>query len=482
MEITKIAEREKKLKLDLLNLAELLKSEAGLSPDDLKEMNARIDLLGSGMWAAQLEYIVEAKTNVETTMERLDREYKSYNKKNIEIIKEWINSRLLSIEEIRKEANVLNTKFENLTIKEIDNLLLKPLPEDVKSVLEERKRELESYYKLLKNAQQEELQRLRENQRKYYRDIENLIRDAEGTTNLSLGFLKLIFSPLKGEMDARDELREKRKQAKETKRRSELPAGHPEKIYLSAEEEKENEEKLEEYNLEFSANQLADLRNIVDQMKTVWDEYYDYLKEKISDWYNNEVKKIDDRARQEHRSALWSEKQKEKLDKEREKKERQLMKFKRAVSIAEIAYNTAVAVMRIFKDFSIPISYVLAGIVSSLGLAQIALVNKQKFAKGGKVYGASHYNGGVPVELEGGEFIMSKKATAGNEAILYAIQAMLSSKQVPNMSDNIVVDKLTKLTDAVNNLELKAEFKGQVLNEVQLYKKTVKGQRLARVM
>ena len=30
--------------------------------------------------------------------------------------------------------------------------------------------------------------------------------------------------------------------------------------------------------------------------------------------------------------------------------------------------------------------------------------------------------------------------------------------------------------------QLKAEFKGQVLNEVQLYKKTVKGQRLARVM
>ena len=482
LEITKIAEREKKLKLDLLNLAELLKSEAGLSPDDLKEMNARIDLLGSGMWAAQLEYIVEAKTNVETTMERLDREYKSYNKKNIEIIKEWINSRLLSIEEIRKEANVLNTKFENLTIKEIDNLLLKPLPEDVKSVLEERKRELESYYKLLKNAQQEELQRLRENQRKYYRDIENLIRDAEGTTNLSLGFLKLIFSPLKGEMDARDELREKRKQAKETKRRSELPAGRPDKIYLSAEEEKENEEKLEEYNLEFSANQLADLRNIVDQMKTVWDEYYDYLKEKISDWYNNEVKKIDDRARQEHRSALWSEKQKEKLDKEREKKERQLMKFKRAVSIAEIAYNTAVAVMRIFKDFSIPISYVLAGIVSSLGLAQIALVNKQKFAKGGKVYGASHSAGGVPVELEGGEFVMSKKAAEGNEAILYIVQRMLEGKREMIKPDRVIVDKLNELTNAVRKIDIAVEFKGQVLNEVDLYKKTVKGQRLARVM
>ena len=283
--------------------------------------------------------------------------------------------------------------------------------------------------------------------------------------------------PAYEELSQREMTKKRNIQAREV--RKQAVAGT---IQLTKEQEEANEKEIAETDKQLRDNKIADLQNLISQMKNIWDEYYSYLNNKINDWYNNEVKKIDDRARQEHRSALWSEKQKEKLDKEREKKERQLMKFKRAVSIAEIAYNTAVAVMRIFKDFSIPISYVLAGIVSSLGLAQIALVNKQKFAKGGLVIGASHYNGGVPVELEGGEFIMSKKATTGNEAILYAIQAMLSSKQVPNMSDNIVVDKLTKLTDAVNNLELKAEFKGQVLNEVQLYKKTVKGQRLARVM
>lgn len=482
LEISNIAEREKKLKLDLLNLAELLKSEVGLSEKDLQEMNTRIDLLGSGLWATQLEYIVEAKTNVETTMERLDREYKSYNKKNIEIIKEWINSRLLSIEEIRKEANVLNTKFENLTIKEIDNLLLKPLPEDVKSVLDDRKNELGVSYKLLEQAHQEDLRILKTTQQKYYEDIDKLLEGKGTAKGMSMGFMKLLFMPAKEELNARELLNKQYAQVLEIRERARLEPGAKGKIYLSADEEIKNEEAIQEYQKQIRANRIADLQGLVAQMKNIWDEYYSYLNNKINDWYNNEVKKIDDRARQEHRSALWSEKQKEKLDKEREKKERQLMKFKRAVSIAEIAYNTAVAVMRIFKDFSIPISYVLSGFVSSLGLAQIALVNKQKFAKGGKVYGASHYNGGVPVELEGGEFIMSKKATTGNEAILYAIQAMLSSKQVPNMSDNIVVDKLTKLTDAVNNLELKAEFKGQVLNEVQLYKKTVKGQRLARVM
>ena len=158
------------------------------------------------------------------------------------------------------------------------------------------------------------------------------------------------------------------------------------------------------------------------------------------------------------------------------------MKFQKAITIAQIVYNTTVGIMKLWADFGFPAAVPLTAFLSALSVAQIAMVASQKYGKGGLVIGASHYNGGVPVELEGGEFIMSKKATAGNEAILYAIQAMLSSKQVPNMSDNIVVDKLTKLTDAVNNLELKAEFKGQVLNEVQLYKKTVKGQRLARVM
>ena len=477
LEIMQIANNEKKFKLDLLQLSELLNSEAGLTAKELEELNTRIDLLGSGLWAAQLEYIVEAKTNVETTMERLDREYKSYNKKNIEIIKEWINSRLLSIEEIRKEANVLNTKFENLTIKEIDNLLLKPLPEDVKSVLDDRKNELGVSYKLLEQAHQEDLRILKTTQQKYYEDIDNLF-EGKGTAKIfSIGVMKLLYMPAYEELSQREMTKKRNIQAREV--RKQAVAGT---IQLTKEQEEANEKEIAETDKQLRDNKIADLQNLISQMKAVWDEYYSYLNNKINDWYNNEVKKIDDRARQEHRSALWSEKQKEKLDKEREKKERKLMKFKKAITIAQIVYNTTVGIMKLWADFGFPAAVPLTAFLSALSVAQIAMVASQKYGKGGLVIGASHYNGGVPVELEGGEFIMSKKATAGNEAILYAIQAMLSSKQVPNMSDNIVVDKLTKLTDAVNNLELKAEFKGQVLNEVQLYKKTVKGQRLARVM
>ena len=463
--LQEIAKEENQFSMDLQTLLETVAADRSLTPDQLKNLSQRIDLLSSGLWASELEYLITAKGEIETTLDKYMREYTKEQNKNLESVKLFL------------EENELITNWEDLTVQMIDDLLLLPLPEEVKSALEIRKKELQKSFEELDKAHQEELKELSRRQQQYYEDIDSLLA-GKGTAKIfSIGVMKLLYMPAYEELSQREMTKKRNIQAREV--RKQAVAGT---IQLTKEQEEANEKEIAETDKQLRDNKIADLQNLISQMKNIWDEYYSYLNNKINDWYNNEVKKIDDRARQEHRSALWSEKQKEKLYKEREKKERQLMKFKRAVSIAEIAYNTAVAVMRIFKDFSIPISYVLAGIVSSLGLAQIALVNKQKFAKGGLVIGASHYNGGVPVELEGGEFIMSKKATTGNEAVLYAIQAMLSSKQVPNMSDNIVVDKLTKLTDAVNNLELKAEFKGQVLNEVQLYKKTVKGQRLARVM
>jgi hypothetical protein len=48
--------------------------------------------------------------------------------------------------------------------------------------------------------------------------------------------------------------------------------------------------------------------------------------------------------------------------------------------------------------------------------------------------------------------------------------------------DRVIVDKLNELTNAVRKIDIAVEFNGQVLNEVDLYKKTIKGQRLAKVM
>jgi len=465
VKLQEIAKEENQFSMDLQTLLETVAADRSLTPDQLKNLSQRIDLLSSGLWASELEYLITAKGEIETTLDKYMREYTEEQNKNLESVKLFL------------EKNELITNWEDLTVQMIDDLLLLPLPEEVKSALEIRKKELQKSFEELDKAHQDELQKLSRKQQQYYEDIDSLFAGEGTAKTISMGVIKLLYKPAFEELGQREIVKKRNIQAREVKEHA--AAGT---IQLTKEQEEANEKEIEETDKQLRDNKIADLQNLISQMKAVWDEYYDYLNKKIDTWYKNESDKIEKRAKNEHRSAAWSEAQKDKLDKEREKKQRKLMKFQKAITIAQIVYNTTVGIMKLWADFGFPAAVPLTAFLSALSVAQIAMVASQKYGKGGLVTGASHYNGGVPVELEGGEFIMSKKATTGNEAVLYAIQAMLSSKQVPNMSDNIVVDKLTKLTDAVNNLELKAEFKGQVLNEVQLYKKTVKGQRLARVM
>tara|TARA_R110002012_G_scaffold284139_1_gene474817 strand:- start:2203 stop:2406 length:204 start_codon:yes stop_codon:yes gene_type:complete len=39
---------------------------------------------------------------------------------------------------------------------------------------------------------------------------------------------------------------------------------------------------------------------------------------------------------------------------------------------------------------------------------------KKKYIKGGKLNGNSHSEGGIPIEVEGGEFIIKKKSVNGD--------------------------------------------------------------------
>jgi hypothetical protein len=101
--------------------------------------------------------------------------------------------------------------------------------------------------------------------------------------------------------------------------------------------------------------------------------------------------------------------------------------IKRGIAIAEVIWNTAAGIMRLYKDFWWPVATVLSLVLGGIGASQVSMINSQKFGKGGKVYGKPHSLGGVPIEVEGGEFIVNKKATQGNEHILYAVQQMLQN-------------------------------------------------------
>ncbi|HPJ87404.1 MAG TPA: phage tail tape measure protein, partial [Candidatus Pacearchaeota archaeon] len=181
LELQDIAKDEKDFKLDLITLTEMLQSEKGLTKDQLAELGKRVDLLSSGLWASELEYLITAKGEIETTLDKYMREYTKEQNKNLESVKLFL------------EENELITNWEDLTVQMIDDLLLLPLPEEVKSALEIRKKELQKSFEELDKAHQEELKELSRRQQQYYEDIDSLLA-GKGTAKIfSIGVMKLLY-------------------------------------------------------------------------------------------------------------------------------------------------------------------------------------------------------------------------------------------------------------------------------------------------
>ena len=71
----------------------------------------------------------------------------------------------------------------------------------------------------------------------------------------------------------------------------------------------------------------------------------------------------------------------------------------------------------------IPVGLAMGTLAAALGAAQVALISAQKFANGGEINGPSHAQGGVPVEVEGGEFVVNKRAYSSNEELVRLINS-----------------------------------------------------------
>ncbi len=99
----------------------------------------------------------------------------------------------------------------------------------------------------------------------------------------------------------------------------------------------------------------------------------------------------------------------------------------KTLAIGEIAVNTARAIMATLGTggyLAIPLAFT----IGALGVAQAAVVARQKFERGGPVggavFGRNHSQGGVPIEVEGGEFIFSRRdvQNAGGAGALEAMR------------------------------------------------------------
>jgi TP901 family phage tail tape measure protein len=134
--------------------------------------------------------------------------------------------------------------------------------------------------------------------------------------------------------------------------------------------------------------------------------------------------------------------QKEKLDKEREEKEKaiQLRAWKRgkAIAISTASINTALAVMNALATVQpmFPAGVIAAtgaGVTGGLQIAAIASEPPPQFALGTVLNGPSHRNGGMPIinpitgraeaEVEGGEVLLTK-GVSGNPRLLSMASAL----------------------------------------------------------
>ena len=103
----------------------------------------------------------------------------------------------------------------------------------------------------------------------------------------------------------------------------------------------------------------------------------------------------------------------------------------KAAAIAEATINTYLGITKALSAYPPPYNAIMAGITGAMGFMNVnkIMTTTVKYAEGGHVSGRSHAEGGVPFsvagvggyEMEGGEYVVNKRATARYFPILELI-------------------------------------------------------------
>lgn len=105
----------------------------------------------------------------------------------------------------------------------------------------------------------------------------------------------------------------------------------------------------------------------------------------------------------------------DKLAKDKAKIEREQAIRKKAMAIFQVGIDMAVGIMKAWIDVPVWASIAFTAAIATMGAVQIAAIAAAplpKARKGGLIKGNSHENGGVIIEAEGGEAILSRDAVA----------------------------------------------------------------------
>lgn len=125
----------------------------------------------------------------------------------------------------------------------------------------------------------------------------------------------------------------------------------------------------------------------------------------------------------------------EDLAKKKAKLEREQAVREKAMSAFQIAIDTAAGIMRAFANLNPLLAIPMAALIGATGAVQLATVLATPLPQareGGMVVGASHEQGGVLIEAEGGERIVSADPSRAFPELLNLISYIGKHSSVPN--------------------------------------------------
>lgn len=258
----------------------------------------------------------------------------------------------------------------------------------------------------------------------------------------------------------------------------------------------------EEFNKSIVAKKEEENQMTIDQSKqlasnllNIWDDYTNQRIAQIEREKQARMDSIDQQAKLEYRSSWWIAKEKEKSEKKADEERKKYAKLRKATALSETTVNFATAMVKLWGQLGAG-ALLLKPLLIANYLTSMAMISRQKFGKGGIVFGRSHQQGGVPVELEGEEVVFSKKASSGRQQTLSNINSSLNRgesfessivRNVPTLTyannqtgvsanrTNSIANKLDSVVKAISDINFNLEIHGDILSDMKLKKRVDNG-------
>jgi len=166
-------------------------------------------------------------------------------------------------------------------------------------------------------------------------------------------------------------------------------------------------QKTKEAEAQRKEEQLKTLKEVADKTFEGYDalsgQIYNLIAVGAQNRTNKELKTLED---QRKRGIITE----EQYAKRKEAIERRAFEKKKELDIKIALIDGLVAVGKVFAQQGWPVGIPGAAFVAAQTALNVSAIRAQKFALGGMVDGPNHAGGGVPIEAEGGEYIVRKSS------------------------------------------------------------------------